>query len=74
MASNQEKVLEELISHQEKKLMNLARRLVPTLTSEDLLQPQDFPELEFHPEFRFEEGILMGLKSALHALLAEKSA
>jgi hypothetical protein len=35
------------------------------------LQPNDFPELEHHPHFRYEEGILDGMqvvRSALYAL------
>jgi hypothetical protein len=29
------------------------------------MQPNDFPELENHPFFRYEEGVLEGLQSAL---------
>jgi hypothetical protein len=63
-----EKLLESMIEGQKKSLLNLGRRLVPTLTSEDMLQPNDYPELDSHPEFRYEEGILAGLQSAITAL------
>lgn len=61
--------VEALIEQQRKTLLALARRIVPHITEEDLLQPNDFPELELHPIFRYEEGILAGLqvaKTALH--------
>jgi hypothetical protein len=70
---SQEKVLDliqELIHHQHKKLMELGTEIVPTLTEEDLLQPMDFPELEWNPEFRYQEGILQGYHSVRQALLA----
>jgi len=44
------------------------------VTEEDLLQPNDFPELELHPHFRYEEGILDGLMVARTALLAASGA
>jgi hypothetical protein len=62
-------LLEELIEGQKKKLLETAKRIVPHVTEEDLLQPNDFPELEFHPHFRYEEGILDGLRVARTALL-----
>lgn len=60
-----------MIDDQRNKLMDLGRRLVPTLTSEDLLQPNDYPELEQHPLFRYEEGILEGMQSCWVALRTE---
>ena len=62
-------LLGELIELQEKTLFETGRRIVPHLTKEDLLQPNDFPELEYHPHFRYEEGILDGLQVAQMALL-----
>ncbi len=61
-------MLDEMITQQEKKLLKLAREIIPHLTSDDILQPNDFPELENHPLFRFEEGILKGLQAAEMAL------
>jgi hypothetical protein len=63
-------LLDELIAGQKKKLLETARRIVPHVTDDDLLQPNDFPDLEFHPHFRYEEGILDGLQVAKTALLA----
>lgn len=66
-------ILEEMIDMQRKNLLRLGRRIVPNLTPEDVLQPNDFPELENHPEFRYEEGILAGLLSAQTAFRSCKS-
>ena len=67
-----EQLLQELINQQQAKLLHTARRILPRLTPDDLLQPNDFPELEMHPHFRYEEGILDGLRVAQTALLREK--
>lgn len=56
--------LEELINFQKNKLLKLARRRITYLTPEDIMQPNDYPELEQDPEFRYEEGVLQGLLSA----------
>lgn len=61
--------LDELIAQQKEKLLKVARRIIPHVTEDDLLQPNDFPELELHPHFRYEEGILDGLMVARTALL-----
>ena len=66
-----EKLLDEMIEQQKGKLLAMARKIVLNATADDLLQPNDFPELEFHPHFRYEEGILAGYQAAKAALLAE---
>lgn len=65
-----EKLLEELILEQKAKVLACARRIIPYLTADDILQPNDFPELEEHPHFRYEEGVLEGLLTAQMALFA----
>ncbi|HSX10447.1 MAG TPA: hypothetical protein VLF94_01845 [Chlamydiales bacterium] len=65
-------LLDELIEGQKKKVLKTAQRIVPEVTEEDLLQPNDFPALEFHPHFRYEEGILDGLRVARAAFLARR--
>lgn len=64
-------LFDELISQQQKRLLKLAQKVVPHITFDDLLQPNDFPELENHPYFRYEEGVLEGLRTAQMALLAQ---
>lgn len=68
-----EEIFEELIELQQKKNFTCARRIVPQITPEDLLQPNDFPELEQDPLFRYEEGVLEGLLTARMAYLAAKA-
>lgn len=63
-------LIEGIIEDQEKKLLILGRQIVPNLTHEDMLQPVDYPELETHPVFRYEEGILEGMQTVRFALLA----
>jgi len=65
-------LLDELIEGQKAKLLKTAQRIIPHVSDDDLLQPNDFPELELHPYFRYEEGILDGLRVAKTALLAVK--
>lgn len=63
-------LIDELIGHQQKVLLTLARRLNPNITLDDLMQPNDFPELENHPLLRYEEGVLHGLQVVKAAYLA----
>ena len=67
-----EKVFEEMISYQRGKLLQIAREILPSVVEDDLLQPFDFPELERHPDFRYEEGVLQGILTALTAWRSQK--
>ena len=64
-----EKIFEEMIAAQRKKLLKYGQKIVPQVTEDDLLQPNDFPELENQPLFRYEEGVLEGLMTARMAFL-----
>ena len=64
-------IFNELISLQQSKILNLARRIIPHLTEDDVLQPNDFPQLEMNPHFRYEEGVLEGLLTARMAYLSQ---
>lgn len=64
-------LLHEMITLQKKKLLNLAQTIIPRITEEDLLQPFDYPTLENHPYFRYEEGYLAALLSIEVAFLRE---
>jgi hypothetical protein len=66
--SDLERTLSELIEYQQARVLACARRFSPSVIPDDLLQPNDFPLLEHNPEFRYEEGVLAGLRSALAAL------
>ena len=67
-----EHLFDELVEGQRKKLFKFAQGIVPLITADDLLQPNDFPELEQQPLFRYEEGVLEGLLTARMAYLAWK--
>ena len=58
--------MEEL---QTAKVIDLARRLKPGLTLEDVRNPHDFPELG-DPDWHYEDGVLTGIQSVRTALRA----
>ncbi len=62
---------EDLVFGQEQKLLAIAQKIVPHVTLDDLWQPNDFPSLEEHPEFRYEEGVLHGIRIMITALRAK---
>ncbi len=66
-----QKIFEEMIFFQQEKLMHCAQQIIPQITMDDLLQPNDFPALENHPYFRYEEGVLEGLMTARMACRAD---
>lgn len=65
-----ESTVQEIIKDQQRKTLDFGRRIVPTLTPEDMLQPNDYPELEHHPEFRYNEGLIAGMQTVQMALRA----
>lgn len=67
-----ERMLQEMIDAQRARLLDLARRIVPDLTAEDLLQPHDHPSLATHADFNFEDGILAGYLAVRAALRAQR--
>lgn len=67
-----EDFFDALIDQQNEKMSAMGRKIIPYLTSDDLLQPCDFVELETNPYFRYEEGILEGLRTARMAYIAWK--
>jgi len=62
-----EQVVRGLEEHQTGKVLELARRLRPGLTLDDILNPHDFPELG-DPDWQFEDGMLTGIQSVAAAL------
>ncbi len=52
---------------QRAKVIELARRLLPTLTAEDIRNPHDFPGLD-DPDWHFEDGQLAGIEAVRFAL------
>lgn len=66
-------IFDEVIQLQEKRLFQIAERIIPNITTDDILQPNDFPELENHPHFRYEEGVLKGMQTMRMAILSKLS-
>ncbi len=63
--------LTTMVDMQRKKVLRIARELNPRLTNEDILNPQDRPELMRDQTYNFEDGTLSGLISAQISLRAE---
>lgn len=64
-------LLEKMIEQQQKKCLTIARRIVPHLTPDDVMNPFDWPEVATNPQFVWEDGLLAGLQSAQSAIMAE---
>ena len=62
-------LLEAMEDVQRQKVIDLARRLLPYLTAEDIRNPHDFPDLD-DPDWHYEDGQLCGIQAVLSALRA----
>jgi hypothetical protein len=67
-----EQLITELLDFHKSRLLKCAKRIIPQVTEDDLLQPNDYPELENHPHFRYEEGLLAGIMTVQMAIWALK--
>lgn len=67
-----DRLLKELVQFHQTQLLRCGRRIIPHLTPEDLLQPNDYQDLEFNPHFRYEEGMVAGIQTVQMALWALK--
>lgn len=65
-------IFDQLIQLQQEKVFSCARRIISNITPDDILQPNDFPELENNTYFRYEEGVLEGLMTARMAFFADQ--
>ena len=63
-----EELIQELIEHQQAKVLKVAREIVPDATPEDIRNPQDFPDLVADTLFNYEDGILTGYLTLQTAL------
>ena len=71
-----ENEISNVMQHQQMRVQRVAHSLNPRLTTDDLLQPHDFPELQNSAEWNYEDGVLAGLRSAqilIRRLLRETS-
>ena len=62
-----EETLQKMEELETKKVLDLARRLKPGLTLEDIANPHDFPELD-DPDWHYAHGVLTGIQSVAMAL------
>ena len=67
-----EKLVASMEDHQRSKVFELARRLKPGLTLEDMRNPHDFPELADN-DWHYEDGIMTGIQSVLAAVRAARA-
>jgi hypothetical protein len=65
-------LLEEMIEHQRRKVLAIARELLPGVTPEDLRNPHDFHILAINQRFNYEDGILAGYLGMRMAIQAEQ--
>ena len=65
-------LLDQMEDGQRAKVLDLARRLIPHLTAEDIRNPHDFPDLA-DPDWHFEDGQLTGIQSVRFALVGLKN-
>ena len=65
-------VIQEIVELQQKKMLACGQQIIPSLTADDAMQPNDFLELETNPLFRYEEGVLTGIQTVQMALQALK--
>jgi hypothetical protein len=66
-----EALLVDMEDLQIRKVFDLARRLKPGITHEDMRNPHDFPELQ-DLDWHFEDGVLSGIQAALSAIRARR--
>ncbi len=63
-------IMEGLIEYQKRKVLELAQRIHPGLTEEDVRNIHDYPDVYADPIFQFEDGQLAGFVAARIALKA----
>lgn len=61
-------LLNQMEEAQRHKVLDLARRLIPHLTAEDIRNPHDFPDLT-DPDWHFEDGQLAGIQAVRFAVV-----
>ena len=70
LAAQSRWLLGELCAHQQKRVLDHARRLNGRVTADDIMNPIDVPELSASPEWNYEDGVLAGYRAAQAALRA----
>lgn len=65
-----DQMLEQMVEHQRGKVLETARKRIPHLTPEDVLNPEAYPAIYSDGPFNYEDGIVNGLLSAQMAIRA----
>ncbi len=63
------RLLDQMEETQRHKVLELARRILPGLTAEDIRNPHDFPDLA-DPDWHFEDGQLTGIQAVKFAMVS----
>jgi hypothetical protein len=66
-----DRLFDEMVAQQRKRVLEHARRINPRLTEDDVQQPHDFPELHGSAEWQYEDGVLAGYVAAQMAVRAQ---
>ena len=66
-----EALLTSMETLQAQKVIELACRLKPGLTAEDIRNPHDFPELD-DSDWHYQDGVLAGIQSVASAVRARR--
>lgn len=69
IAKELEQILDNLLEHQRERTKKYANTIRPDLTTEDLLNPDNFPQIISDPNFMYEDGQVAGILSARLAVL-----
>ena len=70
MQAELDRLLAEMIDLQERKVLGIARQVLPHLTRDDLWNSYNHPELDGDTYFQYEDGHLAGLMAARIAIAA----
>lgn len=65
-----QKIFDEMIEQQKTKAKKIAMQHNPHLTTEDLLNPDNFPAVINNPHFMYEDGMAAGMLSCQMAIRA----
>ncbi|MHB8418962.1 MAG: hypothetical protein ACYDCL_12865 [Myxococcales bacterium] len=66
-----DRLLEDMIAQQRRKVLAIAQAILPSVTPEDVLNPDGYPELAADGPFNYEDGVLAGLLAAQMAIRAD---
>lgn len=71
LAEALDNLLEGMVAQQQERVLRQAQTIRPQLCADDLLQPDDYPELAGDARWNYEDGVLAGLRAAQMAVRVE---